>query len=82
MDALRIDAELLRQAEQKAQKQKVNLNQMVEGFIRRFLKDSSSKNMEHYKTTPFVERLGVDLDLPSDFNEKEAYRKHLEEKYK
>lgn len=27
MDALRIDAELLRQAEQKAQKQKVNLNQ-------------------------------------------------------
>ena len=31
--------------------------------------------------TTFVESLGTDLHLPADFDEKEAYRKHVEEKY-
>lgn len=81
MSTLRINAELLRQAEQQARLQNISLDQMVEGFIRRFVNNSDSKSAEKIKVTPFIERLGVDLNLPADFNEKEAYRKHLEEKY-
>lgn len=33
------------------------------------------------KITSYVSRLGTDLDLPADFDEREAYRKHLEEKH-
>ncbi|ADV42708.1 hypothetical protein [Bacteroides helcogenes] len=33
------------------------------------------------KISERVARLGVDLGLPADFDEKEEYRKHLEEKY-
>ena len=33
------------------------------------------------RITPFVKQLGIDLNLPADFDEKEAYRKYLEEKY-
>lgn len=81
MSTLRINAELLRQAEQQARLQNISLDQMVEGFIRRFVNSSGSNSAEKIKVTPFIERLGVDLNLPADFNEKEAYRKHLEEKY-
>lgn len=82
MNSLHIDAELLRQAEHYAQERQVNLSQMVEAFIRHFVKNSSIGNAKRGKVTPFVERLGVDLELPSDFDEKAAYRNYLEEKYK
>jgi len=32
------------------------------------------------KVTPFVRSLGADLRLPAGFDEKEAYRRHLEER--
>ena len=82
MNTLHIDGELLRRAEQQAQKQNINLNQLVEAFIRRFVQNPDNEKMENAKVTSFVERLGVDLDLPENFDEKEAYRKHLKEKYK
>ena len=40
-----------------------------------------NKKTPKEQVTPFVESLGTDLHLPADFDEKEAYRKHLEEKY-
>lgn len=33
------------------------------------------------KISERIARLGVDLGLPADFDEKEEYRKHLKEKY-
>lgn len=43
--------------------------------------DSENGN-EPIEITPFVKQLGGDLDLPADFDEKEAYRNYLEEKYR
>ena len=80
MATLHIDAELLKQAEQQAKRHNINLNQAVEAFIRRFI-SHPVKEQSKIKVTPFVERLGVELDLPEGFNEKDEYRKHLEEKY-
>lgn len=77
---LHIDPALVREAQQKARLRNINLSEAVEGFIRRFISEEKENNGE-IKITPYVAKLGTDLGLPSDFDEKEAYRNHLEEKY-
>lgn len=46
-----------------------------------FIKTELSKKQRE-KIDPFVSSLGVDMQLPADFDEKKEYRKHLEEKYR
>lgn len=81
MSTLQIDSVLLHEAEQVAKLHNADLTQVVESFIRRYIEQTNS-NKQAVKITPFVKQLGVDLNLPADFDEKEAYRKHLEEKYR
>lgn len=81
MNTLNINTELLQQAEMKAKMHNLNLNRIVEEFIRKFIKEPHGEEQAIIKTTPFVERLGVDLDLPADFDEKAAYRNYLSEKH-
>lgn len=81
MGTLQIDSVLLHEAEQAARLHNADLTQVVESFIRRYI-EQTKKGKRTVRVTPFVEQLGVDLDLPADFDEKEAYRRHLEEKYK
>ncbi len=47
-----------------------------------YLRATLELNGKKIKTTPFVESLGFDLNLSKDFDDKEAYRNYLEEKYK
>ena len=55
MDTLQIDSELLRRAERQAREQNINLNQMVESYIRRFVqKTDDEKTSESVKITPFI----------------------------
>lgn len=77
---LQIDEALMAEAVRKADKEKLDLNIMVENFIRRFL--SSNVTKRKIRVTPFVESLGVDCNLPSDYDEKNAYREHLSKKYR
>lgn len=78
---LRIDSALLHEAEQLAKQRNIDLSKAVEAFIRKFI-DQPTETKKEIRITPFVERLGVNLGLPADFDEKEAYRKHIEGKYK
>lgn len=77
---LHIDPALVREAQRRARLKNINLSEAVEAFIRRFISEEKGKDDE-IKITSFVAKLGTDLGLPADFDEKEAYRKHLEEKY-
>ena len=81
MNTLQIDSSLLHEAEQIAKLHNVNLTQIVESFIRRYV-EQMRKEEPSVPITPSVNQLGVDLNLPADFDEKEAYRKYLEDKYK
>ncbi|EGG54733.1 conserved domain protein [Paraprevotella xylaniphila YIT 11841] len=80
MNTLQIDSVLLDEALKMAKQKNIDLSQMVESFIRNFV-ERSAKPQGKSKITPYVSRLGIDLDLPADFDEREAYRKYLEEKY-
>lgn len=81
MTSLHIDPALLREAEQQAKRKNIDLSKAVESFFRHFISQAEDRE-DTVKITPFIERLGTNLDLSADFNEREAYRNHLEEKYK
>ena len=81
MNTLNINAELLQQAEMQAKLYNLNLSQVVEAFIRKFIKNPSVEKETAIKATSFVERLGVDLNLPADFDEKKAYREYMTNKH-
>ncbi len=80
MNTLQIDSVLLDEALKMAKQRNIDLTRMVESFIRNFV-EKSARPQERPKITPYVRRLGVDLDLPADFDEREAYREYLEEKH-
>ena len=81
METIQINPTLWHEAEQLAKRHHTDLTQMVESFIRHYIEQMNKKKPEE-QVTPFVESLGTDLHLSADFDEKEAYRKHLEEKYR
>ena len=76
-----IDSDVLQQAELYARQRNINLNRLVEDFMRKFIRQSQNEKND-IKVTAFVESLGVDLNLPSDFDDKKAYQDYLWEKYK
>ncbi len=76
-----IDSDVLQQAELYARQRNINLNRLVEDFMRKFIRQSQNEKND-IKVTAFVESLGVDLNLPSDFDDKKAYQNYLGEKYK
>lgn len=45
-------------------------------------KDVKHIQRKALKKDSFIESLGTEIELPAGFDEKEAYRKHLEEKYR
>ena len=77
METIQINPTLWNEAEQLAKRHHTDLTQIVESFIRRYIEQMNKKTPKE-QVTPFVESLGIDLHLPADFDEKEAYRKHLE----
>lgn len=77
---LHIDPALMREAQRQARRRNIDLSKAVEAFIRHFISEEKEKDGD-IKITSFVAKLGTDLGLPADFDEKEAYRQHLEDKY-
>lgn len=77
---LHIDDALMREAQRQARYRNIDLSKAVEAFIRRFISEEKEQDCD-IKITSFVAKLGTDLGLPADFDEKEAYRQHLEDKY-
>ena len=79
MATIHIDQELLEQATQRAESEGLNINDMIENYIRNLLRSPAPQKI---RISPFVEELGEDLGLPVDFDEREAYREHLKKKHK
>ena len=66
METIQINPTLWNEAEQLAKRHHTDLTQIVESFIRRYIEQMNKKTPKE-QVTPF--------------RSKEAYRKHLEEKY-
>jgi len=77
---LRLNASVIERAKKYARSHKISLSKMIESYLDSITRQKEAE--EKPSITPLVESLSGVIDLPDDFDHKEAYRDFLEEKYK
>lgn len=75
---LSLNQEVVERAKAYAKSSNVSLSKLIESYLSAL----TSRNKEKSTITPLVESLSGVIDLPDDFDEKDAYSKYLIEKYK
>ena len=75
MATIHIDQELIKQARQHAESKGVNLDGLIEFYLRHFLQTPSTPL--EVPEDALVANIGVDAHLPHDFDERKAYHEHI-----
>ncbi len=78
MATIHIDQELIKQARQHAESKGVNLDGLIEFYLRHFLQTPSTP--VEVPVDALVANIGVEAHLPHDFDERKAYHEHVLEK--
>ncbi len=78
MATIHIDQELIKQARQHAESKGVNLDGLIEFYLRHFLQTPSTP--VEVPEDALVANIGVEARLPPDFDERKAYHEHILEK--
>lgn len=74
---LKLDQEIIEKAKTYALLNKTSLSKLIENYLQ-----SITDKTETNKITPLVKSLSGILDLPGNFDHKNAYKDHLSSKYK
>ncbi len=77
---LSLNANIIKRAKMYAKNHKISISKMIEAYLDSLTKEKSDK--ESTEITPLVEQLSGIINLPNDFDEKEARRDYLENKHK
>jgi hypothetical protein len=77
---LRLNTHVIERAKKYARSHKISLSKMIESYLDSITRQKEAE--EKTSITPLVESLSGVIDLPAEFDYKEAYRDFLEEKYK
>lgn len=75
---LSLNQDIIREAKVYAKENNVSLSKLIENYLAALTRNRSKK----IKITPLVKSLSGVVELPKDFDEKEAYTDYLIEKYK
>lgn len=75
---LSLDQNIIEQAKEYAKINQISLSKLIESYLASLTK----RKENNIKITPLVESLSGVIDIPLDFNEKDAYSDYLIEKYK
>lgn len=75
---LSLDQKIIEEIKAYAKEHKVSLSKMVENYFSFVVKSTTSTE----STSPLVKELTGIIQLPTDFNEREAYTEFLTEKFK
>lgn len=75
---LSLNQRIIENAKIYAKSNNISLSKLIESYLATL----TQKTMKDPEITPLVKSLSGVIDLPSDFDEKEAYSKYLTEKYK
>ena len=78
MATIQINPELIAQARQHAESKVVNLDGLIEFYLRHFLQTPSTP--VEVPVDALVANIGVEAHLPPDFDERKAYHEHILEK--
>ncbi|MGH7491737.1 MAG: DUF6364 family protein [bacterium] len=78
---LRMDSKLIDSAKSYAERQGISLSKLVAEYFQ-MIASKRNKNLEAFQPTPILSEItGVLQKNPGNKDSREAYRKHLEEKY-
>lgn len=75
---LSLNESVIENAKLYAKKNKVSLSKLIESYLKS-IADNKTKDVE---ITPLVSSLSGVIELPADFNARDAYTNYLLEKYK
>lgn len=75
---LSLNQSIIENAKRYAKSNNTSLSKLIESYLATLTKPKAKKK----DITPLVQSLSGIIDLPADFDEKEAYSKYLTEKYK
>lgn len=75
---LSLDQTIIERAKTYAKSNSTSLSKLIESYLHALTHTSQSNS----NITPLVESLSGVIDLPEDFDEKEAYTEYLLNKYK
>ena len=77
---LSLNQRVIEKAKNYAKQHRTSLSRMIEAYFESLT--SQQKDMTKIETTPLVESLSGVIQLPEDFDYKEARTKYLNEKHK
>ena len=75
---LSLDQGIIKKAKVYAKHNNTSLSKLIESYLATLTRRTKGKP----EITPLVESLSGVIELPAEFNEKEAYSEYLKEKYK
>lgn len=75
---LSLDQSVIENAKIYAKSNNTSLSKLIESYLSTLAKKTREKN----EITPLVKSLSGVIEIPSDFDEKEAYSEYLMKKYK
>ena len=76
---LSLNPTVIEKAKGYAKSNNISLSKLIESYLNSL---TTERDHEGSKITPLVESLGGVINVPEDFNEKEAYSDYLIKKYK
>ncbi|MBP9151030.1 MAG: hypothetical protein KBF73_01975 [Flavobacteriales bacterium] len=79
---LKLDKSVIEDAKKYAASHQQSLSRIIESYLKVLTAKEPQKGKEEIEITPLVKSLSGVIKLPTDFDERKAYRDHLEEKYK
>ncbi len=74
---LKLNQTIIEQAKEYAKKKNTSLSKLIEAYLGMLVEPEQKKEI-----TPLVKSLSGVINLPKNYNEKDAYKKHLLNKYK
>lgn len=75
---LKLDESIIEKAKGFAKRQKTSLSKLIENYLHQITSEDEGKE----EITPLVKSLSGIIDLPADYDHKEAYGNYLADKYK
>ncbi len=73
---LKLDQDIIEQAKNYAKMKNTSLSQLIESYLRMLVEPRPI-----HEVTPFVTTLSRIVNLPENFDSKEAYKKYIQDKY-
>ena len=85
MDAkltLKLDKEVIDKAKDYASSQHRSLSRIIESYLRSLIFKNNSEAKDGIEICPFVKSMATGVNVPADFDDKQEYSRHIEQKYR